>query len=206
MKPVLKATIILACLICSACHSSSEKTDRIDSIPKPLQDNSADVSFLTKRGGDNMVDAIYYDLVKKRPELRKLEDDIERNGGIETDSLEKYHKFNNKIDNYYSSAYATINLITDSVVRKGMKKIIDENKTGQQRHMLAQTNLITKIEKENSTLNDSHAILKLLITLPIINQYQAQQQPGNKALDVLISEKQKLINRTKSLTPKNKTL
>jgi len=62
--------------------------------------------------------------------------------------------------------------------------------------------LIKLISKNGSTLNDQHIILKIVLTLPLIEKYQDDNKPNKKEFKDLINEQEKLILRADSLTPK----
>jgi hypothetical protein len=207
MKSILKvAAILLAFIFSASCNNDSSKKqiDPRDTMAKALtQDKSDTYEISSSRGQSNLVDDIYKEMVSKNAKLQKLEDDIERYQTIQIDSMLKYDKYKSKSIGYYASADNNTKQITDSVLRKEIQQIIAKNKADYEHMISGQTALIDQLAKTNSNLDDSHAVLKLLITLPVINQYQNTQLPNDKELHVLLSEKQKLIERTKKLTPKH---
>jgi hypothetical protein len=52
-----------------------------------------------------------------------------------------------------------------------------------------------------ATLRDHHSVLKIVLTLPLIEQYQDNCKPNKVELEDVIQFQEKLIQRTDSLTP-----
>ncbi|MEO6522361.1 MAG: hypothetical protein ABIN91_11825 [Mucilaginibacter sp.] len=189
---------VLICLGCLSCGSDKEKGHPSEPVTLTSEDDSDVMSF--KRGGPgNMVNTIYGKLLVKRPELKRLEDDMIANDQMQTDSLKQFDIYRTKSNQYYASALENIKDIKDSVLRKEFEKFVTQNKTNYEHKISTQTTLLGNIEKAEQTLKDNRAVLKLIITLPIIEQYQQTQLPANKKLEILLQEKQKLISRTKKL-------
>jgi len=59
--------------------------------------------------------------------------------------------------------------------------------------------LLTQISKNGKALNDHHSVLKIVLTLPIIEKYQDENKPDVKEFMNLSNEQEQLILRTDSL-------
>jgi len=63
-------------------------------------------------------------------------------------------------------------------------------------------NVYDGIAKNEATLDDHHTVLKIVLTLPVIEKYQNENMPDKNEIRNVIKEQERLIERTDSLTPK----
>jgi hypothetical protein len=62
--------------------------------------------------------------------------------------------------------------------------------------------LLKQISKNDATMSDHHTVLKIVLTLAMIEKYQDDNKPKTAACKDVIDRQQRLISRTDSLTPK----
>jgi len=195
--------LLFAVLFLSSCHSDpADNKEQEKNVPNALRDNKSSVALISKRGPENMVDDIYSDMLEKMPDLHKLEEDISNYNEAQTDSLRKFESYKDKSLSYYDAAKEHLNRIKDSTLKREMAQVV-ANSNARYTDKVALINKIIKaINNKESTLNDYHIALKLMVTLPVIEQYQTDMVPDKKILDTLLIKKQGLIDRTRKLTPK----
>lgn len=169
--------------------------------PKALQDKSGG-SFFSKRGGEDLVESLYYELADKTPELKALESSIEKLGNDKVDSSELFNKYNSKNNSYYNSTDRHIALIQDSVLREKIKQLISNCLLKYNNKISLHSSLQDAISKKETTLSDLHSALKLIKTLPLIEKYQTDNLPAAKPLQNINKEFDRLIIRIDSLTQK----
>lgn len=166
--------------------------------PKPLQTDEIAISSF--RGNHDLIQELYDELVNKNVDLQKLEKDIEDfNPNV---ASEKFFIYDNKSTNFYNSANVKISSINDTLLKKRILSIIlkSENKYHNKTNEL--NSILKSISQNKLTLNDHHAVLKILLTLPLIEKFQEDHKPDKNEFKSLQIEQQKLIKRIDSLTPK----
>jgi len=194
---LLSAAIIIAC--CLSCNQHPVKTippEKAD-IPDPLKENS-DVNFIRKSSmrGESLTDEIYYDLVKKQPQLQKLENMLTHFNNGQADSLQAFENYDGKSESYYASATETLTNITDTVLRQRLKLLIANSKGKYLKKVSKITALEKSIKDEQLAINNFHETLKIVATLPIIEKYQDKANPDAKSVQNLADEALNLKAKT----------
>lgn len=148
----------------------------------------------------DLTEGLYQELVVRDSSLKKLEEDSNLLNSDKPSS--KFDIHNGKSERYYASANAKTRSIQDSVLRKKIELLIANSKKGYE-SKIAEFNALSKlISRNETTLSDSHSILKIRLALPIIDKYQNENAPHKDDLNSLIQQQEKLIDQTKKLTPK----
>jgi hypothetical protein len=202
MKPLtlLCLSLVLIALISCRQNSSKAAISKKQEVPKPLQDNNKDFSLITKsRGESNMIDAIYYDLVKKQADLKKLEDQIEHFNAGKPDSLQEFDNYDSKSNGYYTSANETVDRIKDTILRQRLRILLTSSQRNYRAKTLRLKSLIAKTELEQLTMADYYLTLKLAATLPIIEDYQNSNMPDGKSITEITNESARLNKQTQKL-------
>lgn len=90
--------IFIAILVLTFVSCSNNRTQDTpkQETPKALEDKSSSYEIVSKRGYDDLVESLYYELVSKDIELKKLEDKIEELNKSKSDTTELFDKFNGK--------------------------------------------------------------------------------------------------------------
>ena len=168
--------------------------------PKALQDSKLEIKSYSRSG--DLTEELYQELVGKTPALKKLEDDFDAFILKPNDLKDKFNQYDSKSNSYYNSANYKATAISDSLLKK---KIISLIMTSNNKYSAktAELNMLLKqISKDGATLNDHHSVLKIVLTLPMIEKYQDDNKPNKKDFKDLINQQEKLIIQTDSLTPK----
>mgnify|MGYP001164689732 CR=1 FL=1 len=169
--------------------------------PKALQDNKLAIKSYSRSGTD-MIDELYQELVDKSPELKKLEDDLGIINSKASDLETNFNAYNQKSNSYYYSANEKTSAITDSLLRKKILAIITNNKNLYDNKTASVNSLRKLISDNSSTIKDSYSVLKIVLTLQLIEKYQNDNLPDKKNFKDIIKEQEKLIQREVRLTPK----
>lgn len=201
MKTAL-SLIALFFALASCNHISSKDADQQKSIPKPLQDNIGDGSIKSSRG-DNLLQDIYSDQVKKQPELQNLENLMEHfNDGL-PDSVKSFQIYDNKSTSYYRSANDALNNMKDTVLRDHLRALINESRHKYLDTIKRFSVLMAHIDSNKIKIEDYHTLLKIAISLPIIENYQNKSLPDIKSVANLANEAQRLKVKTMQLANKH---
>jgi hypothetical protein len=195
---MLKKIIMFLLIILTSCVGKETNNENPkNEIPEALQEGSLDLKRNSK--GNNLTEELYQELVANNPELKNLETEIYEFNP--QDTKDKFYKYDRKSINYYQSAKNQAEVITDSITKN---KIINLIKKSNEKYVgkTAELNGILKsiAVKENS-INDYHTILKIVLTIPIIEKYQNENLPAKKEFENVFTNENKLIEKTKKLTP-----
>ena len=195
---ILTLSTLTLLFSCNEPQRESDKKQPEKENPKPLQtDESAIKSF---RGQFDLTQELYDELVSKNADLQKLEKDIEDFNP--NTASEKYFTYDNKSTNFYNSADEKSTSINDSLLRKRISSLILTSKDKYQNRTNELKSILKHISQNKLTLHDHHVVLKIILTLPLIEKYQKDNIPDKNEFNSLDTEQQKLIKRTDILTPK----
>lgn len=176
-------------------HNDSDKHE----TPKALKDEKIELKSYSRSG--DLIEELYSELLERSPELKKLEDDIGAFTPKPNELNELFKKYNSKSTSYYSSANYKATAITDSLLKKKILALITTSKNKYANKTAELNSLLKQISQNEATLDDHHFVLKIVLTIPIIENYQTENLPDKKAFNSLIMEPQKLIQQTDSLIP-----
>lgn len=167
--------------------------------PKAFQDKKVSLKTYSRSG--DITEELYAELVSNNAALQKLEAELEAYSPKEDEVRGKFDNYDDKSTSYYRSVNEKSSGIKDSLLRQKMDEIIAlstvkyEGKTAQLKSLMSQ------ILNNRSSINDHHAILKIVLTLPMMEEYQKNNKPTKNEFENLINQQNKLIFRIDSLTP-----
>jgi len=166
--------------------------------PKALEDSKIDYKSYSRSG--DLVDELYQEIVDNSPALQKLENDYEDFKYAEVkDVFNNYHL---KSNGYYNAANYKTTSITDSLLRQKINELLSSSHKNYTSKTSEFDSFIKQIDQNGSTLKNHHNVLKIVLTLPFIEKYQADKMPDKKPFQDLIKQQKNLILQTDSLTPK----
>jgi hypothetical protein len=168
--------------------------------PYALQDSKLDLKGYSRSG--DLVEELYQELVGKTPALQKLESDLDAFRPKPNELKGKFGLYDSKSNSYYNAANNKASAISDSLLRTKILSLITKS-SKEYTYKTAELNaLLKEIAINEATLSDHHTVLKIVLTLSIIEKYQNDNKPDKKEFKNLIKEQEGLISRTDSLTPK----
>lgn len=204
MKATTLLSIAILTVFCSACDNVPVKNTEISKIevPEPLKDDASDVSLkkMYSRGSNSLMDDIYADLVKKRPELQSLETGLQQLYAGMPDSLETFNKYAAKSTSYYDAANGSLSNIKDTVLRARLRLLITNSNNKYMGKVKKISTLMKDIDSNRVMINDYHAALKIAVTMPVIENYQDKNMPDSKSIERLANTAQKLKQQTIKLS------
>lgn len=171
-------------------------------VPEALQDNKSSYEILSKRGSGNVVEELYAESSSKRPELKSLDEEIEKikSGGHEPFSA--FNSFNSKNEEYYSMAEQHGNQIKDSALKLQVQQMIRQSLENYKDRTSRHQNLISQTTQQTAKLDDLYAALKLIITIPVMEKYQKDNLPSQVSMEAYLRQVNQAIKRTDSLSKK----
>ena len=194
---LLISTLLLSC---GGGGQTDNNKPTKQETPKALQDDKLEIKSYSR--SSDLTEELYQELVDKTAQLKKFEDDLAAFRPKPNDLNEKFIKYDGKSNGYYSSANYKATAISDSLLRMKIISLITTSNKKYASKTAELNSLIKQISKNGSTLNDQHTILKIVLTLPLIEKYQDDNKPNKKEFEDLIKEQEKLIIQADSLIPK----
>jgi hypothetical protein len=188
---------IIITIICIAAWSCRQKPVKRE--PTVLPGKKVDVSSIYKKRSGDLVEALYDELVSGSAELTQLELAIKDLKKQTPDSLKGYKTFNQHNNVFYDLAGKKVNTMTDSVLRKKMLLLINHSRKQYTDSIARLKELDSLINRRTNTLNDLHTILKLVKTLPLIEDFQKTNRPPSLPAEGALQRFDTLIYRIDSL-------
>jgi hypothetical protein len=194
---LLPALLLLACGNTEPTNNPQQQAE----TPKALQDdNSSDLKIYSGRS-ENIVDQLYNELVDKSKVLQKLEEDLVNLNDNIRDKKNIFDAYDSKSTSYYNTALSNADRITDSTLKKQMRVVLINSEKAYRTKVAGLNGLVALLDKENISINDHHSVLKIMATLPQIEQYQKDKLPKNSNLVNLLKEQEKVKNDIVKNTP-----
>ncbi|PIF59551.1 hypothetical protein [Flavobacterium sp. 2] len=194
---MLKKLAFFSLILLVSCREN-ETNRTSNEEPKAFQEKSIDIGRFRK--GHDLVEDLYQELVDKSPELKSLEKELSELNPRDTTNI--FYNYNQKSDDYYNSAESHITGIRDSIMKQ---KIINLIKRSNDKYISQKAdleNLMDTINKKQTEINNYHRALKIILTIPLIEQYQKQHLPDKSSFKKLIEKEDQLLQKTKKNTPK----
>ncbi|XZF14657.1 hypothetical protein ACTHGU_00825 [Chitinophagaceae bacterium MMS25-I14] len=128
--------------------------------------------------------------------LKALEDHINNLQENSIDSMATFSEYNHKNISYYEAADNYAGMIQDSTMKSNLRLIIGTSKTAYDKRIAQHTALQEQITARSSTLSDLHIMLKIVRTLPLIQQYQEKSLPSVRPMQNLLQEFNSTVEQT----------
>lgn len=189
MKSLSSIPVIILFILCS-CSARKRET------PAILEGKKIDVSSIYKKKGADLVEALYEELLEHSNELKKLEAEIREMEASVPDSMEAFNTYHEKSVQYYELAEKKANGITDSVLRQSLLDYIKRSRHHYRDSIIAvHTGIDSLVQKRAAAIDNLHQALKLLSTLPVIEEFQQSNRPDTfnaagltRRMDALIAK------------------
>lgn len=174
---------IVPFLLFLSCASSPEQQPE---VPTALQEDDmiGDIkgSFSGRGYGNDLVDALFADVLKGDTALRHLLDDLQHQYELHGDSTDDYHRFEAQNRAYYEAAMEHTAALSDSVERAEQRGLL---RTSEERHRTAMARA-RQLDDQYQTVHkrtmDLVELIKLQRTLQLMEDYQRQEGPHDAEL------------------------
>jgi len=183
------------------CNPASQNED-INEILSAQENDVEIAKSKTKYSADfarvqeDIIEKLYKEELLKNEELLHFDDSmnsLKENMYEYFISTEKYETIN---ENYFKTAYSLINSMHDSILRNEIKVILknEENSYLDKLDSFKKSKL--KLEKEVKNLNDRENLIRFIISLESMKQYQNNKMPSSSEVDTLTNEFRVLLNNS----------
>ncbi len=193
---------LIALLSCSEKDENKVELQEVQNETPQVLDQNTDykLSSISKRYSSDIISKLYNEALEKSSKLNQLNDEI--NGVLETknDSVLNYSKFSQTNTNYWTTANSYVNQIQDSVLKESTLEVIKVLESTYKNKMSIYEQKLIEIDKKTISLNDQLILMKLVVTEPMMKNYQRNEKPNIKSLEMIISEYDRLIKETEEYT------
>ncbi len=200
-----KIFIAMLCISLFSCNSQQEPQQ--NNVPEALQENNTtkEISFSKKRAPENLVEELYEEKLQKTPDLQMLENKISELAGRYGDSTVSFGLFKTKNEAYFSNAKSFLaGRMPDSLLQKEAEALLTKAENDYKNSIAGLSVLENTISGNNISIDDRHNMLKLVVSLAMMKQYQKENLPSPKPLQHVIAEQNGLMNNLDKTIAQNK--
>lgn len=204
MKKTIVATLVLSFLI--SCSKKQETPTTQNATPITLSSEDSISKFLSYSRGyeDNIIEELFKEAVEKDKALNKVTERLNESRKRKYDSLETYHKYKkNNIDYWYSLENYT-NKLNDSLLRKDFKVFIKSLKKSQKERTKSIDSISRRIDSIHNVLHDMEILMKIVVTSPMMVNYQRNELPNAKKLQDFEKFSDSILTEIRPYTEFNK--
>jgi hypothetical protein len=158
------------------------------------------ISKSDKGGYGDIVERLYSQEVKRNGTLKNIEESIDAFYRKKEASLEKFNGFSYQNNEYYKDANARANIITDAAAKQKALDIIRKSEEAYRANVASWQGLITTLNNNERQLKDLHQLLKITVTIPVIEAYQKTELPSTTDATTTNNELLKIIEAIKTIT------
>lgn len=192
--PAILAPLVFVTVFLLSCTAEKEKQRSAETTtPEALQENKS--MSLKNRSNDDLVQSLYTEVVEKSSELKTLEADIQSFEGSANRALGPFSSYDAKSNSYYASADGYVKSIKDSLLRAKIDTLLQRSTKGYEATKKNWSTLLEQSSTNTATLSDRHTVLKLVLTLPLIEKFQSDHLPDATEFKQQLLAQQALITR-----------
>lgn len=195
MKNLLIITTLLFLFSCKEKNENAVVAAENANVVSSVESKSS----TRYKKGNSLIDAIYFEMIKKDEALKLLDDEI---NSIKKNSIEliiQKEELLYKPHEYYGDVDRKIAMINDSVLKKEMQNFIKSSSDNFKKKKKDLELIIKQIESNNRKINDRYDFYKIKKTLPEIEKYQNQNPVKLEELNKMISDQNELLVKLKNL-------
>lgn len=195
-------TVALFIILVISCNTRVEKSKQTpDSIPEALaEDHKSDISLYKSRSY-NILEDLYQEQVAKNAKLKSIKEGLNKLPELKADSMEVFEKFNDKNKDYYRLANDLAGIISDSVLKSRMLALIASSQSNYDNHIKTLSGLSASINNNDKMISDYHTILKLKITMPLMESFQKSSRPSDNGMNHIVKQQEALLKKINASTP-----
>ncbi len=191
--------MMLAILLASCSHEIPKQQEVLNQeTPKILQEEKSEIKIRSSYESD-LLEELYAELSEKNPNLKKINDQIEKHNGAFSDSLTPLKEHKGKSQTYYYSAHHKIGAIKDSTLRVAMMKMVKLSEMNFNNKLMPLEKLAQTISDNSVTIGDQYNVLKIVTTLKSMQKFQKDFMVNGKSLLNVIKEQEQIIAELKKL-------
>lgn len=200
-KTTLFAFIVLFVVSCTNERGTAEQENLNEQTPEVLNDErKLDISSYSKRYGTDIIQKLFDEAVENDKDLKKATSTLGRVKKLKSDSLEAYQTYMRNNQNYWNALTRYSNQLSDSTLKNDLLKLVETLKDKQSKRTLPLEELVADIDSTERILGDLEILMKIIVTEPMMNNYQRNELPNPKTLESVKQAFDRSINAVKPYT------
>ncbi len=201
----LAGNLLVLALFLASCTTNDKANpvaENVGETPAVLDDNKADVDITSysKRSGYSIIDKLFSEAQDKDPNLKALVKEINGMDDAVNDSLAGLKSYTSNMDMYWASVTSHINQISDTLYQKELRDIFGALEKSYSKSMELHNEKEKEIDARKRMLQDTELIMKLVVTEPMMHNYQQNERPNAKILANIVAKYDSLLNRSREYT------
>ena len=192
MKSKNVSFVLMALAVCIGCNDKPTPTNNL--LPEEVSESS--FSLLSK-GRQNMVDHIYYNCVDTNVRLTQLHNKMEAVEKKYNEWVSTYNKYQHYAQSYSDAAKQLVRnqQFLDTMIKQNTLIMIGDFEEKHKKRIAQLVKSKDRIDHLYGLMQDKMVLLKLAVTLPIINQYLDRNLPNNSVLNEITNDYESLLNQ-----------
>jgi hypothetical protein len=155
-----------------------------------------------RKGNGDLLEKLYKDLVQKTPELQQFELKMDTFRKAKPQITTLFEDFDGKSTDYYNSAETNSRTLSDSLLRKEVRLWLEKSRDSYKNQTTEWNKLLAQLNSKNVRLNDYHNLMKIHLTLPLIEDFQKKRLPPTLEIQNLLLQQAALQQQIDSLMKK----
>lgn len=192
MRTVLIFSLMFI-LFCS-CKPERKRRSHSKDVLEEIHDEKL-LSASYGRHSNDLVEKIYLDVKSESEKLKAIENDLSSYYKKYEETNRTYQKYINKSENYYKSASAHVQLITDSTLRNEMTRLISDHKAVYESKTAKLKALYEKVKNQETAMLNAYNALKIKVSLEFMTNYQKDKMPASSDWNTLLNQSKELENK-----------
>jgi Fe-S oxidoreductase len=197
MKNHLAYYYCLCTILCLAsCASDNTEGDTKEAITDSIVE---EYNQSATRGPADMVEALYQELMAQNENLLTLDKNMDVLRREQAKAVAPYMLYNGKSTQYYTNALNLSNGISDSLLKNSVEVLIKKSQHQFTTQSATMNKSMNSLNIAYQQLEDRYSALKIILTLNLIEKYQAQKTPPTPAYTQLIEKMEQHMKLIDSL-------
>lgn len=189
--------LLLGLFSCSDVEVKNDQEQQKKELPKAL--DGGDILDYSSYRRVSLINQIYEDLLSENQELRDLEKKLEDLSDNKLEIVAEFRSFFETNDLYYQEGLNLVNEISNDLLSQQADSLLVASQLKYSKKITLATSFMDEIDTLSVQINDYRILLKLIVTLPHIEEFQNQKHPSNSLLKKLIDEQKTLLLEEKDL-------
>lgn len=155
-------------------------------------------------GGDppSQVEILYRELMSQNPALKKLDDEINDLLPRTAEFQRELSQSEGKSRQYYDQVRQQLVTITDPELKKMVTAMVEKSNQQYAEKTAQILSLLSAADQNLGDIMEHYKALKIMLTLPMIEEYQAKNMPDTKAIEQMIQEQKQMLDKIQKTFPK----
>jgi CHAT domain-containing protein len=187
---------------CSIKDDNTQNVNNADETPDILEGGESDINFssLNKRYNTDIIQNLFAEAMDKDEHLKALSNRIVGIRNMKVDSLADYQKYKGNNQQYWSAVDNYLQQISDSTLSQELRGFMDNLEDKYTARIVGHESETSKIITNESTLRNQEIVMKLLVTVPMMSNYQRNELPDINVLKSVNMGYDSLIQDVKPYT------